>query len=89
MNMNMPAMPRMPRARASKPIRECACGCGGQTKATWTPGHDGRATGWATRAMAGRVGWDTIPTNEIRGAARMAHRMATRAIEAEQATAAA
>jgi hypothetical protein len=62
----------------NKPTRDCACGCGGQTKSTWYPGHDGRATGWATRIAKGVITIEDVPANERKGAAIM---MARRGVE--------
>lgn len=78
----MPAMPAMGRGKA---IRECACGCGAPTKATWHPGHDGRATGWAIRIERG-MGWEQIPENERAGAAIMTARRANANAKANAAT---
>lgn len=53
MAISLPSLPALPRSsRASKPLHPCACGkCGGTTRATWTPGHDGHCTGWAIRVL--------------------------------------
>lgn len=74
----MPAMPAMPSMRkgSNRPTRPCACGCGQPTKATWHPGHDGRATGWAIRIERGIIKMGEIPANERAGAAIMTERRA-------------
>lgn len=69
----MNAMPKMPTTRKAKATRACACGCGQPTQATWTTGHDGRATGWAIRIERG-MAWDAIPANERQGAMIMIKR---------------
>lgn len=67
----MPKMPTMKRARKQKPLRDCACGCGRQTKGTWFPGDDGRATGWALRIAKGLLTIEDVPENERAGAVLM------------------
>lgn len=68
--MSSSTMPAMPSMRKAKATRACACGCGAPTQATWHPGHDGRATGWAIRIERG-MAWEAIPANERAGAMRM------------------
>lgn len=70
--MTLTKMPTM--SGKNKPTRDCACGCGGQTKSTWYPGHDGRATGWATRILKGLMTIEDVPANERNGAAIMLNR---------------
>lgn len=43
------------------------------TKSTWFPGHDGRATGWATRVEKG-MPLEAVPANERAGAEFMLRR---------------
>lgn len=63
------SLPSLPRAgRSAKPIRPCLCGCGGGTRGTWYPGHDGRATGWAVRIERGLIALADVPANERAGA---------------------
>lgn len=69
----LPALPAMPSNKGkNKPLHDCACGCGGQTRGTWFPGHDGRATGWAVRIERGVIASiEDVPANERKGAAIM------------------
>lgn len=69
----MPPLPKMTSARVAterkaKPVRDCACGCGTQTKSEWAPGHDARARGWAIRIQRGIITIDQVPVNEQAGA---------------------
>lgn len=80
------AMPTMPRMSKSKPVHACACGCGMETKGTWHPGHDGRATGWAIRVMRGILTIDEVPANELRGAKIMIDRLNRKAEMEAQAS---
>lgn len=76
----MPTLPTMPKAnRKAKPEHDCFCGCGGRTKSTWTPGHDGRATGWAIRVERGIMKLDEVPANERKGADWMLKERASKA----------
>ena len=48
----LPPLPKMPsasRPRKQKPLVACACGCGGETRSIWVPGHDAYVKGWALR----------------------------------------
>lgn len=73
-------MPTMPKAgRKAKPIHDCFCGCGMPTRSTWTPGHDGRATGWAIRVERGIMKLDEVPANERKGAEWMLRERAKKA----------
>lgn len=75
MNISMMIpMPKMPTAKKFKATRPCACGCGMGTKSVWASGHDGRATGWATRVMKGVMTLDEVPSNERAGAIIMLNR---------------
>lgn len=71
---SLPSLPKATRARKAKPTRPCVCGCGQSTKATWFPGHDGRATGWALRVERGLVKVEGIPAGERAGALLMLRR---------------
>lgn len=62
----MPALPKL--GKSGKASHPCVCGCGLPTKSTWHPGHDGRATGWATRIERGLLTLAEIPDNERKGA---------------------
>lgn len=69
-------LPKMPSAggsksRKPKPFNSCACGCGGQTRSLWVPGHDARAKGWALRIERNIVTMDQVPVNERAGAVKM------------------
>jgi hypothetical protein len=80
---SMVALPAMPRSgRKNRPIVACACGCGMGTKSTWYPGHDGRATGWATRITRGLLTIADVPANERAGAEIMLKRMSEAAKQA-------
>lgn len=81
--ITLPAMPRT--GRKAKPMHGCACGCGMETRSTWHPGHDGRATGWALRVERGIITIDEVPANERKGCEIMLARRA----EAKQRAAAA
>lgn len=38
---DLPKLPSMPKSAAKpKPLVDCRCGCGGQTRTTFMPGHD-------------------------------------------------
>lgn len=77
MATNLPQLPSLPRlGRKARPIVPCACGCGLGTKSTWFPGHDGRATGWATRVEKGLMAITDVPANERAGAMIMLKRRA-------------
>lgn len=39
--------------KAEKTIKKCRCGCGGDTKGMFAPGHDARFYGWAKKIVAG------------------------------------
>lgn len=67
----MPKMPSATRARKPKPMHDCACGCGGQTRSLWVPGHDARAKGWAMRIERNIVTMADVPENERPGAKKM------------------
>lgn len=70
-------LPAMPSAgRGAGAVHGCACGCGGPTKRTWYPGHDGRANGWATRIEKGLIALADVPANERKGAEIMLARHA-------------
>jgi hypothetical protein len=73
----LPTMAKMPRVRSRKPkpLRDCACGCGGQTRATWAMGHDARAKGWALRIQRNICTMDDVPVNERQGAKLMLDRL--------------
>lgn len=67
----MPELPKLPaakRARKPRPLRDCTCGCGGQTAGSWVPGHDARAKGWALRIERGICKMSDVPANERKGA---------------------
>jgi hypothetical protein len=67
----LPKMPRMPsagRKPRNRPVRDCACGCGTMTKATWAPGHDARAKGWAIRIERDICKLSDVPAAEQQGA---------------------
>ena len=78
--LTMTKLPSMPKARKAKPLHDCACGCGQQTKSTWFPGHDGRATGWAVRILKGLLTLEQVPANEQAGAVIM---LARHGVQAE------
>lgn len=59
---------KMKRTLKERSPHPCICGCGKGTKRTWFPGHDGRATGWATRVSKGLISLDGVPENERNGA---------------------
>lgn len=84
-------LPSLPKSRRAKPTVSCACGCGGQTKSTWVPGHDGRATGWAIRVEKGLLLLNQVPANERKGAVRLLRQRGTFkvAVDALKATLAA
>lgn len=71
----MPKLPKLPKAsrgpRKEKPMVDCACGCGGQTRSTWVPGHDARAKGWALRIDRNVCKMSDVPENEQAGAKLM------------------
>lgn len=73
--MTMTKLPAMPRTKKARPVHACACGCGLPTKSVWHPGHDGRATGWATRITKGLLTLEDVPANERAGAAIMLERL--------------
>jgi hypothetical protein len=78
MGVQLPKMPRMPRSRGPrkpKPLVPCACGCPVQTRATWAPGHDARAKGWALRLNRGICSMEQIPADERKGAQFMLDKM--------------
>lgn len=70
--VSLPALPRS--GRRARPIVPCICGCGAGTRGTWFPGHDGRATGWATRIERGLMAIEDVPANERAGAEFMLRR---------------
>lgn len=70
----LPALPSM--RNGSGAPHPCICGCKQPTKRTWYPGHDGRATGWATRIERGIIKIDDVPANEQAGARYMLQRRA-------------
>lgn len=46
----LPKLPAIKRTRKPKPAKDCACGCGAQTKGgRFVAGHDARLHGWALR----------------------------------------
>jgi hypothetical protein len=52
------------KARAEKPpktVRQCACGCGGQTSGHFVPGHDSRLHGWIRKLADGRMDPKELP----------------------------
>lgn len=59
--VELPAMPRLPRARKAKPKRPCACGCGAETTGTYAPGHDSYLRGWKLRVERGLVKLSDVP----------------------------
>lgn len=70
----MPALPKLPsasKARKPKPMHDCACGCGTQTRSQWAPGHDARAKGWALRIEREILTIKDVPENERPGALLM------------------
>ncbi len=70
----MPAMPKM--GSKGGAIHGCICGCGMPTRRDWHAGHDGRASGWATRIERGLLTIDDVPANERNGARIMLQRRA-------------
>lgn len=55
----LPALPKS--ARKPKTMKDCACGCGGQTGSRFLPGHDSRLRGWAIRLERGIVTKEAFP----------------------------
>ena len=47
----------------------------------WYPGHDGRASGWATRIERGLIRMDDVPENERAGARIMLQKRAEALVE--------
>lgn len=77
-NAALPKLPKLPRSRGerkAKPLVDCACGCGCQTRATWFPGHDARAKGWALRISRDICTMADVPVNERKGAQFMLDRL--------------
>lgn len=59
------ALPPLPKtAGKPKPLKPCKCGCGGQTRSLWVPGHDSRMRGWILRVERGYVKLSEIPDGE-------------------------
>lgn len=59
------ALPPLPKSAGKpKPLKPCRCGCGGQTRAQWVPGHDSRMRGWILRVERGYVKLSEIPDGE-------------------------
>lgn len=48
--------------KGPKPLNKCRCGCGGDTKSQFSPGHDARFYGWAKKVVAGKLSPEEIPT---------------------------
>lgn len=54
-------LPPLPRgAGKPKPLVDCSCGCGMQTRSKFAPGHDSRLRGWALRIARGMCKLDDI-----------------------------
>jgi len=70
-NNPLPELPKMKRTRKPKPTVACECGCGGQTKSRFVPGHDARLHGWALRVERNVVTLEQVP--EIHRAAVAKH----------------
>lgn len=43
------------REKVAKTVRNCVCGCGGQTTGNFVPGHDARFHGWLKKLADGRI----------------------------------
>lgn len=58
--------------KATKTVRKCACGCGGETTGYFVPGHDARFHGWIKKLADGRIdatGKDVKSGEKVIGAA--------------------
>lgn len=57
---DLPSLPALPktRSRKEKPLKPCECGCGGQTKSKYAPGHDSYMRGAALRVERGLMTLD-------------------------------
>lgn len=58
-------LPPLPKSAGKpKPLKPCKCGCGGQTRSVWVPGHDSRMRGWILRVERGFIKLSEIPDGE-------------------------
>jgi hypothetical protein len=58
-------LPPLPKSAGKpKPLKDCRCGCGGQTRSVWVPGHDSRMRGWILRVERGYIKLSEIPDGE-------------------------
>lgn len=46
--------------KAAKTVRECGCGCKGETTSYFVPGHDARFKGWIKKVGDGRMSLDEL-----------------------------
>lgn len=49
------AAQKVAKVKVPKTVRNCACGCGGQTTSYFAPGHDARVHGWESKLADGRI----------------------------------
>lgn len=53
--------PRVAKEKVAKTVRQCACGCGGQTLSFFVPGHDARFKGWLKKIELGKMEPKDLP----------------------------
>lgn len=47
-------------AKTPKPLVACWCGCGGETRSRFVPGHDARFHGWAKKVIREEMDAETV-----------------------------
>ena len=52
--------------KGPKPLNNCRCGCGGQTKNQFNPGHDARFYGWARKIVNDKMSPNDVPNASAR-----------------------
>ena len=52
---------KAPREKKEKVIKDCLCGCGGQTGGRFCPGHDAKFHGWAKKIQRGEMKFSEVP----------------------------